>query len=374
MPTALVGSVVLTCRGRGIGQQELYRRIEELIQRIKRSGGRVADFASMSLPEIIDRACNILKGVVGQSHDLLEPTYYPIDRFQLSFHRNQIVHLFVSEAIIAAAMYVKIKEGDEPDNQRVERGFLVQQVSFLSKLMRNEFVFDISGLRANMEHSLQRLHDDDVLHVTDEFVELSVKERKKGCVQYDFYRFLIWPFVESYWVAALALFALLPPEGQAHNGRWVQMSAFQEAAQLFAKTLYAQGDVTYLEAVNKETLKTAFASFEEEGMLVVEGGRRGREKREKRVMLSPAWLDPGRQEGLRADDSSQSAPNLLWAFVERIGGRSRGDAAAASGILRLAQNCGAGLKREEDSASNSTSSTSSTSSSTRGDRNSRARL
>jgi len=55
-------------------------------------------------------------------------------RFQLSFYRNMVIHLFISEAIVAAAMYTRIKQGGGPALQVVPYGALFEQVDFLSSV------------------------------------------------------------------------------------------------------------------------------------------------------------------------------------------------------------------------------------------------
>lgn len=55
MPAALVGTVMLTIRGRGVGRSELIRRVATLRGMIESRGGRVAEFAGMKLESVVDR-------------------------------------------------------------------------------------------------------------------------------------------------------------------------------------------------------------------------------------------------------------------------------------------------------------------------------
>jgi glycerol-3-phosphate O-acyltransferase len=97
MPTALIGTVLLTLRGRGVGKAELIRRVEWLSERVRAKGGRVAHFAGAPTSVVIDRGLEVLgKDLVGLVEGLAEPTYYAVDRFQLSFYRNMTIHLFIS--------------------------------------------------------------------------------------------------------------------------------------------------------------------------------------------------------------------------------------------------------------------------------------
>ena len=135
MPTALIGTILLTLRGRGVGQSELVRRVEWLSDRVRNKGGRVAHFGGVSTRVVVDRGLEVLgPGLVGLIEGLAETTYYAVDRFQLSFYRNMTIHLFISEALVSAAMYTRVKRGGGPLDQRIEYSALFDQVSFLSQV------------------------------------------------------------------------------------------------------------------------------------------------------------------------------------------------------------------------------------------------
>lgn len=88
MPTALVGTVLLTLRGRGVGKSELIRRVEWLGERVRAQGGRVAHFAGLPTSVVVDRALEVLgPGLVGLVPGLPEETFYAVDRY--FFHLQQ---------------------------------------------------------------------------------------------------------------------------------------------------------------------------------------------------------------------------------------------------------------------------------------------
>lgn len=135
MPTALVGTVLLTLRGRGVGKAELVRRVDWLCDRVRAKGGRVAHFYRAPTEHVVDRALEDLGlKLVGEVSGLAERTYYAVDRFQLSFYRNMTIHLFITEALVSAAMYTRVKQGGGPANQRISYDELLSQVSFLSQV------------------------------------------------------------------------------------------------------------------------------------------------------------------------------------------------------------------------------------------------
>jgi glycerol-3-phosphate O-acyltransferase len=192
MPTALIGTVLLTLRGRGVGKAELIRRVEWLSDRVRSKGGRVAHFGTAPTSVVIERGLDVLgKDLVGLVEGLPEPTYYAVDRFQLSFYRNMTIHLFISEALVSASMYLRVKRGGGPDNQRISYDELREQVLFLSQLFRGEFIYPTEGLAVNLDNTLKGLEADKVIELTRNnegnviAVGLSEVERTAGRENYD---------------------------------------------------------------------------------------------------------------------------------------------------------------------------------------------
>lgn len=238
MPTALIGTVLLTLRGRGVGQQELIRRVEWLTARVRAKGGRVAHFGSAPTSEIVYRGLEVLgKDLVGVVDGLAEPTYYAVDRFQLSFYRNMTIHLFIYEALVSAAMYTRVKRGGGPSMQTIEYSELKEQVQFLSSLFRGEFIFGSAGLDVNLENTLRGLEADQIVQLDRDdngnvtTIGLSDQERKAGRENYDFYCFLIWPFIEASWLAAVSIMGLTPPADKTGD-IWVEKAKGENSAQL----------------------------------------------------------------------------------------------------------------------------------------------
>jgi glycerol-3-phosphate O-acyltransferase len=135
MPTALVGTVLLTLRGRGAGKGELVRRVDWLSERVRAKGGRVAHFYGAPTEHVVDRALEVLgPKLVGTTSGLAEETFHAVDRFQMSFYRNMTIHLFITEALVAVSIYARVKRGGRPRNQRMSYHEVLAQVSFLSQV------------------------------------------------------------------------------------------------------------------------------------------------------------------------------------------------------------------------------------------------
>ncbi|RMZ72621.1 glycerol-3-phosphate acyltransferase [Pyrenophora seminiperda CCB06] len=365
MPTALVGTVLLTLRGRGVGKSELIRRVEWLSDRVRAQGGRVAHFGNLPSSVVIDRALEVLgPGLVGLVPGLPEDTFYAVDRFQLSFYRNMTIHLFIEQSLVSASLYTHVKQGGGPEYQRMSYGDLRAQVHFLSQLFRGEFIFPTEGLDTNLAKTLAGLKKDGVIEITrstteagDEvvdYVQLSSAERAQGRENYDFYCFLIWPFIEAAWLGAISLMMLTPPLSSQRQSSttetqqtlsppaspsWLDVKKVQDRAQLLGKTLYHQGDLSYFEAVNKETLKNAYTGFQQEGMVLV---TKAKDKNPATIRLADEWIPQRGPNGIVADGA-------LWRFAERISasrreGKNRRDGATVQRrVLGLVDTVGEGL-------------------------------
>ncbi|KAI9365062.1 hypothetical protein BD770DRAFT_433317 [Pilaira anomala] len=337
MPSALVGTVILTLRGRGVGRSELIRRVDWLKKIIEDKGGQVSEFHEMSTGEIVDKTVVIHKELIGErkGKDIVEPTFYPIEAFELSYYRNQVIHLFVEEAIVCAALYSVIKKGGGKPLQRMKYEDLMDEISFLSSLLKLDMIYKPGGVEANTKRTIQWLADNNVIEVDqDNWIGLSDMERSCGRENYDFLCFMIWPFIESYWLAAISLFTLAPSSiAPNQDPIWVDSKLFANRTQSLGKTLYYQGDLSYLEAVNKETLGNAFTRYEEQNILLKR--RHPGPKSWSEVAISRDYM-PERQNGILIPRGH------LWELVERIGrfrreGKNRRDNATVSTrVLRLA--------------------------------------
>ena len=106
------------------------------------------------------------------------------------------------------------------------------------QLFRGEFIFPPEGLTTNLENTLRVLEKDEVIKVSRNasnvptVIELNEKERECGRENYDFYCFLIWPFIEASWLGAVSLLGLTPPHDSSNKSSWIDLNKAQNNAQL----------------------------------------------------------------------------------------------------------------------------------------------
>ncbi len=339
MPAALVGTVILTLRGRGVGRRELIRRVEWLRESILAKGYRVADFGAMSPGEVVDRALELMKDLIVEHKDVMEPTFEPVRRFELSFYRNQVMHVFVNESLAAATLYTAVKQGGSAPSQRISRDKFNNEIAFLSMILKNEFVYGTEALEDNINNTIGLLAANGVVEVQEEdgAIGLTDRERDIGRENFDTYLFMVWPFIEGYWLATCALLCLAPqPESadDTSSTAWFASKDFEKRAQLFGKTLYQQGELSYLEAINVAVLQQAFTRYEELGIIM-----RKPSSSPKPIPLMalhpdyrPSWTNGELQ-----------AEGKLWELLERLGnfrreGKDRREQLVGRKVLQHANN------------------------------------
>lgn len=319
MPTSLIGTVLLTLRGSGISRGDLIRRVDWLINTIKNQGGRVGSFGART-EDIVDNGLSVLgpQLVSVETKGLVEPIYSAKDTFQLSYYRNQVIHLFVSDAIVSVALHSLIKRyQDGKVLPRVNIADLIVQVQFLSRLFSGEFVYGIDGIQTNLEHTLRGLERQGVIERSSDlnieegvgYVSVTLQEIDRDRQTLEFFCYLLWPFSDGYWLAALAMFSLVPTEADYEERSkylqtvpdsaritatsdpltlWVQEKELINQAQVLGKSLYHQGLINYYESVNKEMLKDALTQFVAEGILLARRSSTGRSP--LLVAINPDWL------------------------------------------------------------------------------------
>ena len=149
----------------------------------------------------------------------------------------------MTDAILSVALYTKVKAGGAAPSQRMTRSAVIEEISFVSSLLKNEFIYGTEGLQANADATIARFERDQIITVEGDLLGLSATERATGRENFDFYCFLLWPFVETYFLAAVSLFALTPLDSRDSsnaNVSWFAEKDFHVASQLFGKTLYSQ--------------------------------------------------------------------------------------------------------------------------------------
>ena len=184
-------------------------------------------------------------------------------RMHLDYYKNNMLHLFVSEALLATAILAMLERGP-----LMAEDALQVQTKFLSRLLKFEFVYE-PGVK----------FEDQYRGTLDEFVrqgwlartgpaELAVATTVRGPLR--LYAKLLQSFVESYGLVARNI-------KQLKTGPLTE-AAFLDHVQRAAQMAFDLGTVECYEAISKVNLGNALRIFIEEGFVVEKAELVGKKK------------------------------------------------------------------------------------------------
>lgn len=112
--TAVVAAVLLTTQHRGIHIRSLVSRVQWLCQELSERGARLSKvFQIKSMALAVEKSLAVLGKVTKRRNDIIFG-FQEVHSLELSIYRNQMIHWFVSEALIAVAL-VRIITSKSPN-------------------------------------------------------------------------------------------------------------------------------------------------------------------------------------------------------------------------------------------------------------------
>jgi 1-acyl-sn-glycerol-3-phosphate acyltransferase len=300
LPATLVGTILFTQYGRGIRESDLVKKVQWLRRRVLLQGGRVQflpeDAVHESIMATVDQVlAGSVKGKLVKRHKdiLMLSVYSPAERMELSLYRNQLIHLFVSEGILLCSFYACEMESKE-NPAWVDKEDLRTSVQFLSQMLKLEFIFKPSpGIDVILDQTVYALVDQGILMrdagsaagagasasastsaSTSASATAQAQARERYCVNdqlgadgeylgtysYLFICSLFWPFIDSYLLAALSCYRLLPD-------RMLDEESLIRWTQTLGETLYFEGMLDLYEAISKDTLQNGLVLLENWGVI-----------------------------------------------------------------------------------------------------------
>ncbi|EAS00429.1 male sterility protein (macronuclear) [Tetrahymena thermophila SB210] len=256
MPTGIVSAIMLQSR-KGITEDKLINKVHWVSQRIVERGGILAFTPDVSGSMIATRSSmNLLEGILLKTKknvfelEVTSDTEYK-NVLMLSYYRNQIVHLFILEAIVCVALTafgpnVAFKEGVS-----LER--IWEESSFLIELFEREYVLP------NVPKTLEQFSKT-LLAKMIELKVLKVNESGKICIvdenQVSFYNSLIYPLVESYWSVLLNFYTL-----SQSKTKFMPLKKFLQQAQWFTENMHDERIIQHHESCSLDTIKNAIQKY-----------------------------------------------------------------------------------------------------------------
>lgn len=308
--TALVGTILLMHKDRGLKLADLISKVDWLTKEIRARGGRVQATHSVedTVAEVVDKimwGSGRARLVKKHKSVVMTGLFTPMETLELSTFRNNLIHLFVQDALVAVAMHAALlrgggsppaEEANSPDRRpaSLKRWVALSEVSnsaqFLSVLLKHEFIYRPILLSGQSSPALSSAFSDNFRSITNymqqrEVIEIRdavpgselTKISDKGSDLWIFLCGLLFPFIDSYYLTLLGCFVhLIDPDG-------MEMTVLVAKIQELGENLYMNNLMDHYDAIAKDTVNNALTAFADIGLISVGSPAEG--SREKRIKL-----------------------------------------------------------------------------------------
>lgn len=296
-PTALAATILLNNEGRGIDRERFLRETGFLVHFLSQPGRAVR--MSRTVTDAIDQTRGTIEALeaqrgsgtsdLGKSSSTLDSTSMDVEtaigqaiaglmdwalqlfaenkqvkieksteseaysvpeeaRLQLSYYRNNIVHHFVPEALLAAAI-------GSFRSHNIALDELMSQTLFLSKLFKYEWIYEEA---AEFENVFMR-----TLRYFEASGWLKVCHDDQACVtiadpapaELEFFRRLVLTFLEAYKI----VFSLVARDAD----RVLEKKDIVDGALKQARADYLKGEILFMESLSKPTYENALRLLED---------------------------------------------------------------------------------------------------------------
>eukprot|EP00667_Euglena_gracilis_P002367 EG_transcript_2367 len=302
LPTALVGTILLSHTDRGLHFDDLVRKVRWLQREVQARGGKVLEEAVLleSVSMVVNRIMSSAgrTNLVKRHRDLLITALFsPEERLELSLYRNQLMHIFILESITGVAASCIVRE----KGRVFSRQDVLEKVAFLSFLLKSEFTYE-SIFRERPGHATDAILSSNFNKIVARFLErgmfsdegdglLALRwDSEQGKSTIDYLCCILLPFVDSYFLVVLGCFQLLPDATATEK-------EFIAQVQLLGERLYFCGQLDYYESIGRETLQNAVQRYHQVGVLQYVEVFAGRPK-ERTLRLAPRFQNEATLRGL----------------------------------------------------------------------------
>jgi glyceronephosphate O-acyltransferase len=185
---------------------------------------------------------------------------------ELSILRNKLIHLFYEESLWAVSLHSKIRQNKySGGNSLTTTNDLMSDVLFMDNLFSTEFIRNRSSNMntVNFLNILKRMTNNErkgsctILNMNDNNISVA---SGSGETMFAFLCSMVWPFIDSYYVGALALFSLFPTNKIPRDDLALRM-------QWLAEALYHDRKIQHYESCSLDTLNNAMRTFERMGII-----------------------------------------------------------------------------------------------------------
>ncbi|KAH9104548.1 hypothetical protein LEN26_015010 [Aphanomyces euteiches] len=266
-PCHLVATILLMYRN-GITKDQLVAQTEWLRSEIVARGGRVLSSQGRTPAAMTERALSLLGDfIIWRRSNLIEPAITNRDQYSnmigLGHYRNKILHWFYKEGVLACTYHALCLANQSSEQTAIgySKVRLIQSSLFLHDMLAVEFVRkEYLNSLAELEESLTFMKQRNVLTEDSATSNLVLTDGSQPTLS--LLCAVLWPFIDSYWVAVTSLFALKSGEG-------VPLKDLVKRMQWLAEMMYHDRVIAHYESCSMETLNNALTILTAWGVITL---------------------------------------------------------------------------------------------------------
>jgi len=311
--TALVGTILLMHKDRGLKIADLVEKVEWLREEIVSRGGVIQTTKSVedTVAEVVDKimwGSGRARLVKKHKSVVMTGLFTPMETLELSTLRNNLIHLFVQDAVVAVSLHaslmrpnvIHVSEPESPIPTSPESSVsrqksnhadvthrwtslvdVSQSSQFLSVLLKHEFIYKPITNGAGMSPMLKRgeepgastafkdnfrsitayMRKRDVIETKSNESDVAlVKVGSKGKMLWEFLCGLLFPFIDSYYLTLLGCYVHVSEDG-------MEMNSLVSKIQELGENLYMNNMMDHYDAIVKDTVNNAITAFADIGLV-----------------------------------------------------------------------------------------------------------
>lgn len=262
-PAALVATALLANKRRGMTHSDLRSVCEAIVSRLERDGVRIAPQVKDPQGELREDTLReaialFLDARLVLQHDAGEEAIYKVleeRRLALEYYKNNILHFFVSNALIATSLLAEPGPATPIDTLR-------ERVKELSRLFKHEFMF-----RADAEFTTIVDEAIDSMIAAEEIEKVDAGLRPRpgvGTDRVEMYARMLTTYFESYLLSLRAAAMLL--EQPMPRKEW-----FKKTLAL-GQRMYLAGEIERRESLSQLKLETALKYLRDRSLVTSAAG------------------------------------------------------------------------------------------------------
>ncbi len=256
-PTSLIAIALLGSNRRTLSHFQLLWHIKKIIRYIKSNNkdARFSDEFKENYKKPIKRALQLLlKDKSLSTEKAGDSTYYRIPKtsaLALDYYKNNIIHYFVADAIIATAFMALFEKNRR---KKVLKSTLESYTQSLSQIFKYEFIYSVGlPFKTLFEQRLQYALDKNIFILNGEQIGLS--SSTDANMQLHFATRLLANFIDAYWIC----FQKIPQAIKKSHNKKALIAHLLD----YLREAYVSGVSDFPEIMSKSTVENVLRLFED---------------------------------------------------------------------------------------------------------------